>query len=325
MMTRTPSPFISVIIPTCGRPELLLECVASVLRNNFTNFEVLIIDQDPARNLQVELSRRFPGDSRIIYLFLDTAGASKARNVGIKHARGELIAFVDDDLEVAPDWLRAYVDAFTSIQPPPGVVGGRVDPLWLSPRPDWFPEEKEYLLGLYDKGNELMPMIKGDLPFTANCAAQRRIIDEVGSLDERIGFSYARKNCMLAGEDSLFAIKIQQANYSIYYQPRARACHKIAKNKLTPKYFLKRNFWEGVTTMVVRYLSSTVTPAGVTSIIRCHIRAIAGQTWHAFFPKNIPREKLPRDKAMMLWASNCTYSLGIIYASLKLLWTHKLP
>lgn len=325
-MTSGPEPFISVIIPTCGRPELLLECVASVLRNDFTNFEVLIIDQDPKKNLEVELFKRFPGDSRIVYLFLDTAGASKARNVGIKHARGELIAFVDDDLEVSPGWLRAYVNAFTTIQPPPGIVGGRVDPLWLSPRPDWFPEEKEYLLGLYNKGNELMPMIEGDLPFTANCAVSRRIINEVGSLDERIGFSYARKNSMLAGEDSLFALKIRQANYSIYYQPQARACHKIAKNKLTPKYFLKRNFWEGVTTVVVRYLlSGTTTPAGVTGMIRCHIRAIAGQICHAIFPKNIPWEKSRRAREHMCLASGCIYSLGVIYASLKLLLTHKLP
>jgi glycosyltransferase involved in cell wall biosynthesis len=318
------SPQVSVIIPTCGRPQLLLECVGSILRNDFTDFEILVVDQDPEKSLEAEMAKRFNNDPRIVYLFLNQAGASRARNLGIEHARGEIIAFVDDDLEVVPGWLRAYVNAFTVIQPPPGIVGGRVDPLWLSPRPEWLPEEREYLLGLYNKGDKLMPMPEGDLPFTANCAVPRRTIDRVGMLDERIGFSYARKTSLLAGEDSLLSLKVKQANYSIYYQPQAKAWHKISKNKLIPQYFLKRNFWEGVTTVVVLYLSGSATLASCPGFILWHIREIGRQIWHAVFPKNTGGN-LTRAKARMRLAAACAYSLGAIYASAKLLWTRRLP
>lgn len=319
------APRVSVIIPTCGRPEWLLECVESILCNDFTNFEILIVDQDPTQSLKTELSKKFNDDPRIVYLFLDEAALDKARNMGIEHACGEILVFADDDVEVRPGWLRAYVDTFTRIQPPPGVVGGRLDPLWLSPKPEWLPEEREYLLGIYNKGNELMPMPEGDLPIGANFAVLRQTVDKIGKFDERIDYSYARRTSMISGGDSLFSLKVKQANFSVYYQPQARAWHKISKNKLTPKYFLKRNFWEGVTIVAVLYLSDSVTLTSCPGIIFWHMREIGRQIWHAIFPKNRSWENLTHPKARMRLAAACAYSLGAIYASAKLLWTRRLP
>ena len=73
---------------------------------------------------------------------------------------------------MASDWLRAYVDAFEACGAQPGVVGGRLDPLWLAPKPGWLPERKEYLLGIYDKHDKLIPMPEHALPIGANFAAQ---------------------------------------------------------------------------------------------------------------------------------------------------------
>jgi len=206
----TQSPQVSVIIPTCGRSELLIECIVSILHNDFTDFEILVVDQDPRRTQETELANRFSGNPQIKYLFLDQANLSLARNKGIEHARGEIIVFVDDDVEVDPGWLRAYVEAFTSVQhDAPGVVAGQLEPLWLSPRPEWYPEEREFILGIYNcRGDELVPMPKGELPVGANFAALRKVIDKVGMFDESVGFSYARKgSTMIGGEDNLFALK----------------------------------------------------------------------------------------------------------------------
>lgn len=325
-MSVTECPYISVIIPTCGRPELLLECVTSLMKNDYTNFEIIIVDQDPAQILKTRLIECFANDPRLIYLFVAQRGASIARNRGIQHAKGEIMVFVDDDLEVVPGCLKAYITSFTMIEPPPGMVGGQVKPCWLSEKPVWFPAEREYLLGLYyDQGNELKPMREGDLPITANCAVHRKVIDQVGLLDERIGFSYARKNSMVGGEDSLWAIKIKQANYAVYYQPLAIAWHKIPRSKLTKKYFFKRNFWEGVTTVSVLHLSGSEMVANLPGVIRWHFREIGRQMWRALSPKNTSWKSLLQAKTQMHLAAAWAYSLGVIYASAKMLLTKQLP
>lgn len=90
------SPFFSVVIATHNRAEMLSEAITSVLNQSFTDFEILVIDDnctDNSRDIVSALS-----DSRISYLVnTRTPGASGARNTGIFHAKGNWIAFLDDD------------------------------------------------------------------------------------------------------------------------------------------------------------------------------------------------------------------------------------
>jgi len=320
------NPRISIVIPTCRRPQLLLECIESILRSDFTNFEILVVDQDPNQTLRSALSDKFNRDSRISYLFLAEAALDKARNIGVANARGEIIVFVDDDIEVDVGWLSAYADAFSRVDPAPGVVGGRLDGRWLSKKPRWLPEEQEYLLGIYDRDGELGPMQGGDLPIGANFAVLREVFDKTGKFDERIDYSYARRASMLAGGDSLFALKAKQANYAVYYQPYARAWHKIAKGKLTKRYWLKRNFWGGVTIVVVLYLSGSAPAQSFPGIIRIHLHEIGRHIWYFFRPKSRSlRSNITLPQAWMRLAGECAHSLGVIYISLKFLLTHNLP
>ena len=319
------SPQVSVIVATAGRPQLLLECVESILHNDFTDFEIIVVDQDPEQSLERELSRMFNDDPRIVYLFLDYAGLSRARNRGVERARGEILVFADDDVGVEPGWLTAYVDAFATVHPTPGVVAGLLKPLWPSPKPEWLPEEREYLLGIYDKGDQLTHMPQGDLPIGANFAVIRRVVDDVGGFDERVGFSHARKASMIGGEDSLFSLRAQQAKYSIYYQPRAKAWHKISKTKLTKRHFLRRNFWEGVTTLVVLYLSGSISSKDFPGTIRWHIRNIVDQLFCFFLRGDGFGVRLLDAKEWMRLGATCLHSLGTICYCLKFLWARTIP
>ncbi|HZT81019.1 MAG TPA: glycosyltransferase, partial [Gemmataceae bacterium] len=245
-MTRADNPAVSVIIATCDRPELLLDCVASILANDFDDFEVVVIDQEPSRLLRQCLAERFPGEARVRYLFVDRAGASRARNEGVRQARGRILVFADDDVEVDRGWLRAYVETFAA-RPAPGLVQGRLSPRWPAGPPAWLPEEKYYLLGLYDRDGEARPLPQGDGAITANCAVLREAVAHLPQLfDERVGPSYARGG-LLTGEDTLLSVKVRQAGYEALYQPAARAWHKISAAKLAPRAFLRRNFWDGAT------------------------------------------------------------------------------
>jgi GT2 family glycosyltransferase len=325
-MTQTPdAPALSVIIPTCGRQQMLLDCVASILRNDFGDFEILIIDQDRDRSLERALAGRFPGERRLVYLVLDQPHASRARNLGIQHARGEIIVFSDDDTEVDPQWLRAYVDAFTACGREPVVVGGRLDPMWLAPKPEWLPEQREYLLGIYNRHDGFAPMPEQDQPIGANFAVHRKIIDAVGPFDERLGPSYVRKRGMIFGEDALLCLRARQARYPIYFQAAARSWHKMSPRKVTKRYFVRRSFWEGVTQLTIMHLSGSIPAERWKAVVRWHAWEIVQSA------KRLARTCLrwrraanPSREAMEA-VSAIAHSAGIIRAAFKLGATGRLP
>jgi|ERR1700733_3141435 len=110
---------VSAVIPTRGRPELLLRAVRSVLAQTLQEIEaVVVIDgQDPATEHAVEMLAREDGRVRVIAL-PTSVGGSDARNRGVTEASGEWIAFLDDDDEWRPGKLEAQIEAVTTSTAP---------------------------------------------------------------------------------------------------------------------------------------------------------------------------------------------------------------
>jgi glycosyltransferase involved in cell wall biosynthesis len=89
-------PTVSVIIPTYNRAGLLREAIQSVLNQTYQDFEIIVVDDGSTDNTE-EVMRKVD-DDRIIYLkHKQNKGGAAARNTGIKHAKGEYIAFLDSD------------------------------------------------------------------------------------------------------------------------------------------------------------------------------------------------------------------------------------
>jgi glucosyl-dolichyl phosphate glucuronosyltransferase len=319
------APAVSVIIATCGRPEFLLDCVASILRNDYQDFEIIIVDQARDRTLQAALKQRFTGEHKLVYVVLDEANLSLARNAGLEHARGEIIVFSDDDAEVEPGWLAAYVAAFEACGAQPMVVGGRLDPLWLGPRPPWLPERKEYLLGIYDRHDGLILMPEPDLPIGANFAVHRKVVDAVGGFDARVGPSYMRKRGMIFGDDSLFSLRARKAHYALYYQGAARSWHKMLPHKMTKTWFIRRSFWEGVTLLTVLHLAGSVQRSQWCRIVLWHAHEVL--RWGRRLAGTLVRwTRVPNPARDAMDAiSSIAHSAGVIRAALVLRATGRLP
>jgi glycosyltransferase involved in cell wall biosynthesis len=316
------TPLVSVIIPTCGRPELLLQCVRSILLNDFQNFEIIVVDQQPGSDLGARLATLGRG-RQLVHVTLDEAALDRARNLGIDHARGRFLVFADDDIEVDRGWLRAYVEAFTSVEPAPGAIAGRLDAKYLAPKPSWMPDT--HLFGIYEKEQGLGPIAEGDLPIGANFALLADAVRRTGRFDERMDYSYARKS-MLSGGDSLMALQVRQAGYAIYYQPAARAWHKISGTKLRPGWIIRRSYWDGVTEMTVLHLTDGATRERSRAIIGWHLRSgIGGSLKRFMFPKKPERRRFGSASAWMSLAIAFAKSLGTIRASWKLNRTGRLP
>ncbi|MCX6786161.1 MAG: glycosyltransferase family 2 protein [Candidatus Komeilibacteria bacterium] len=104
-------PKISVIIPTCNRPELLKKAIFSVLRQSYQDFEIIVID-DGDKLFSKEVVNTF-NDNRINYIKQAIRqGGAAARNTGIKAAGGKFIAFLDDDDEWLPYKLEKQMALF---------------------------------------------------------------------------------------------------------------------------------------------------------------------------------------------------------------------
>jgi len=95
---------VSVIIPTRGRAELVVKAVASALHQDFESLEVIVVIDGEDRRTREALSAIFDPRVRLIDLAVNIGGAD-ARNVGVRAARGEWVAFLDDDDEWLPHKL----------------------------------------------------------------------------------------------------------------------------------------------------------------------------------------------------------------------------
>ncbi|MFY3742684.1 glycosyltransferase family 2 protein [Anaeromyxobacter sp. Red801] len=236
------APAFSVILATVHRPELAVAAVRSVLGGTWADLEILVVDQ--SRDVRTREAVTALGDPRVVYLHSDVTGLSRARNLGAAHARGSLLAFLDDDAVADPAWLTAYSAAFATL-PRPGMVGGRLRPLWDAPRPAWFPAAHAFLLGLYDLGDARCEFPPRDLPIGANFAIPADVLRRVGGFEVTLGFDASRSGSLVAGEDTALGLRVRRAGLRVLYEPGAAALHHVSSAKLTPRYYLSRLYWAG--------------------------------------------------------------------------------
>jgi glycosyltransferase involved in cell wall biosynthesis len=109
------TPFVSVIICTYGRASALSALLGSLLAQDYESFEALVIDGNgeisPARDVVQKFQK--DSDNRLpVHLIASERGLTRQRNVGLDHAVGDLICFLDDDVTFGPDFLRRTVALF---------------------------------------------------------------------------------------------------------------------------------------------------------------------------------------------------------------------
>ena len=322
-MELSASPFISVIIATLNRTHYLEKCIKAILANNYDDYEIIIVDQGEDNQTKKLLDSQFSANERIRYFHTHTVGLSHARNLGCENARGEIIAFIDDDANPVSGWLGSYAKAFLEIDPTPAMVGGKIEPIWEAPKPKWYPKEREFLLATYDIGDEIKTFPEFELPIGANFAVLRRIIEVFGGFDDRVGFNESRKNSMIAGEDTLIGLRAREAGYPIYYQPDAKVFHHISATKLSRRYFLRRHYWEGVTQIVLEDCRNKLDNRKLRGILLWHIRNILKEGLLMWRPAYVERES--RSSKLMLHLSMIGVSIGICVKSVQLLLNKSCP
>lgn len=199
-------------------------------------WEVLVVDNnstDQTQPVVEEFSRRHPG--RFRYLYEPQPGKSFALNSGIREARGDVLAFMDDDVTVEPTWLQNVTAPLYSGQW--AGVGGRILAQWPSPPPHWVPLEGRNplaLLALFNLGLQSGPL--SEPPFGTNMAFRRAIIEKYGGFRSDLG---PRPGSEIRGEDTEFGRRLLQAGEQLWYEPSAVVYHPVPPHRLQQQYFLK--------------------------------------------------------------------------------------
>lgn len=105
---------LSIIIPVFNTERYLSVCLDSILSQGFTGFEVLLVDDGSRDNSGSICDAYAAKDSRIRVFHKENGGVSSARNLGLEHAAGEWVYFVDSDDELLPDGLQTLVDCISN-------------------------------------------------------------------------------------------------------------------------------------------------------------------------------------------------------------------
>lgn len=181
MSSASPSPAVSVVLPTHNRRDLLPRAVASVLAQTLADLELIIVDDGSSDGTAEWVSGL--SDPRVVYLPLGSnRGQSVARNAGLRAARASLVAYQDSDDEWVPDKLAEQVDV---LRKEPGVAMVYGDLLRIPYRGEPYRMEAPDLKRgqVFDERPTLYAAFGIGVQ---TCLFRRRVLCRLGGFDERL-------------------------------------------------------------------------------------------------------------------------------------------
>ena len=227
---------ITVILCTYNRCEDLARALQSIALSQVASsvtWEVLVVDNkstDQTRNVIESFCCQYPG--RFRYLFEPQQGLSFARNAGIANARGEVLAFVDDDVTVEPTWLQNLTAELLNDGKWAG-AGGRTLPAQKFTPPAWLPDEFfGIVFASFDLGNEAGELNRA--PYGANMAFRRAVFAKHGSFRIDLGRNPGNK---IGNEDTEFGRRLMAAGERLRYEASAVVYHPVPQGRVTKEYF----------------------------------------------------------------------------------------
>lgn len=177
-------PKVSIVIPTYNRAEMLKQALRSVLAQTFTDYEAIVVDDGSTDNTReaVESFR----DERVRYVWQENQWLAAARNTGIAHATGDLVAFLDSDDLWFPNMLELLVPAFERY-PQAGLVYSSHARVFDDIS---FPYLQDFVCGREQEmvGNQYHYFLTGDKMGVDEVLVRRELFDKIGGFDRSLRY-----------------------------------------------------------------------------------------------------------------------------------------
>lgn len=249
MQAHTAPPTASVVICsyTMERWNLLLKVIGSVQAQTYPAQQIVVVVDHNA-----DLYKRLIDTVRDAVIVENSGpqGLSGARNTGVGCATADVVAFLDDDAEAAPDWLEHLVAFYDD--PDVLAVGGRVEPVWEVGRPGHFAEELDWIVGCSHRG---LPRVASEVRnvIGANMSFRREVLLQVGGFNVALG----RQGAVPLGcEETEICIRstIGVPGSRVVYEPAAVVHHFVPAERGRLRYMLARAWSEGISKAQVTQL-----------------------------------------------------------------------
>ncbi|MFC1497433.1 glycosyltransferase [Verrucomicrobiota bacterium] len=212
---------LSVVIPTLGRPVLAQTLKSIISADGFEDIEVIVLGRILDHGVRAELSSLISKYPQVHWedVSYERGDLSKKKNRGLEKSFSDIVAFIDDDLIVCPQWLRLISEPF--LDPGVGMVCG----------PSLLPEHLPYMARLsglvlaskasgfvadrYNKGNNGLHEARWHQMIGCNMACRRSFIEKIGGFNTDI----------IPGEDLLVAYEMSKNGYKLMFYPDAYVHH----------------------------------------------------------------------------------------------------
>lgn len=249
---------VTVIVCTYSRCHTLavaLESVAASILPPRVEWEVLVVDNnshDQTREVVEHFCAGHPG--RFRYLLEPRQGKSYALNSGIKESHGKILAFMDDDVTVEPDWLHNLTAPIENGEW--AGAGGRIVLTWPDSLPGWLsvhgPLARHIFPG-FDQGEEAKELVGP--PFGTNMAFRREVFEQHGGFRTDLGptgnsqlrtiWNRRISTPPVTSEDTEFGRRLIAAGERLRYEPSAVVYHPVPESRINQKHFLRWYFDKG--------------------------------------------------------------------------------
>jgi GT2 family glycosyltransferase len=280
----------AVVVCTASdaREPLLLACVDSLLAGERVPDDLfVVVDHNPS--LEKRLAGRLPEAATLLHT--ERQGISEGRNVGIRAATSDVVAFVDDDATVAADWLLSLMEPFETSDHVLG-VGGAIVPNWDADR-RWLPDELLWVVGCTYRGHREDP---GPIrnPIGCNMAFRRDELIGAGGFATEFG---KRGNALVTCDETELGLRLERlyGHGRIQYVPTALVRHHVPAARVGWKPLVRRSITEGLPKGQLHRLY----PGAAVSAERRYVRRLLSDA----IPRLLVEGILKRDRRSVLGAA----------------------
>jgi len=232
---------------TMDRLKDIIELLGSIQAQTYQDIETMVVAErlpELADSIQKYVTDRGYPHMRVLYNDGEW-GLSAARNLAIGQTKADIIAFVDDDALLFPDWAEETVKTYAADSSVIGVTGP-ILPLWEEEQMNWFPREFYWIFSCtYWDMVEKTEVRNG---YGTNLSFRREAFDSSELFRTSLGAKGRGQSGWLepGAEEAELSLRVRQrTGKRIVYNPRVRVKHKVYRYRMTVDFITKRAYWEG--------------------------------------------------------------------------------
>ena len=214
-------PLVSIVIVTRNRKKDVIECIQSIFRMNYTNFELILVDNNSTDETVEKVRREYPNVTIISNSV--NLGLTGGRNIGMKHSLGKYIFFLDSDTILTENVLRELVE-FIEDNPSVGIVGPKMLSFY-EPHIIWYAGARFNMLttraenlGGWKKDDGAYDHIMRTSHVPTAFLVRSDLAKKLGGHDDLFFMSYG---------DADFAFRVRDLGYDVIYDWKAVMFHKV--------------------------------------------------------------------------------------------------